>query len=139
MRKIEIEFFVPGPPVGKERARVSRAGAYTPAKTKKYERHVRSCAGVAFMQDTLADYNPDGWFVLDLSIGHATGVFPDADNVVKAISDALSGVVWTNDKRVIPRVWYVGTGHGIDGCGVFVSIRMAVGGEYRENKKEKAK
>ena len=39
-------FFVPGPPVPKARARVTKQGSYTPSKTRNYERATEGKSGV---------------------------------------------------------------------------------------------
>lgn len=101
-----IRFRIPGPPVGKQRPRFLKGEIYTPSKTVKYERHVRSCGQVALL--TRPDWNrvvpSKRWFVLTILIGHRTERFPDADNIIKSIEDGLEGVFWENDRTVIPRV-----------------------------------
>jgi len=97
-----VIFTVNGPPAGKGRPRVTNRGAFTPKKTRQYEKHVRACAQVEMMRRR--GWNPDDWFVMELDIHHAKGRYPDADNVIKSIMDALEGVVWKNDRTVIPAV-----------------------------------
>ena len=38
-----VRFTVSGVPVGKQRPRVAAGHAYTPKKTRDYEKHVREC------------------------------------------------------------------------------------------------
>ena len=109
-----IQFTIPGPPVGKARARVTRQGhAYTPAKTVNYE---------ALVKQTFAAKYPDFvpmagpvrmglWIMLMPSketarkIKKGIKVYPtikpDVDNVLKIIADALSGLAFVDDKQIV--------------------------------------
>lgn len=131
-----LQFVVPGPPVGKERARSASvvdaviealdrewhgtapirqivewlrfnrsrlSKHYTPKKTKQYEKHVRSCAEAELLVSRAKGWPTSKQVFCDLGIYHATAVRPDPDNVVKAISDALTGVLWKNDRNVLCR------------------------------------
>jgi len=109
-----ISLTIPGPPIGKQRARVTRTGhAYTPAKTVNYE---------ALVKQTFAAKYPDFvplsgpvvvglWILLMPSketarkIKKGIKVYPtikpDIDNVFKIIADALSGLAFVDDKQIV--------------------------------------
>lgn len=116
----EIHFFVPGPPVPKARPRVCRDRAgrprtYTPKTTTLYENLVK----LSLLDAVGADLAPH-----DAAVElHVTLTFqmprsypqwkqkrasriahirkPDADNVLKAIIDGLTGVAFTDDARIV--------------------------------------
>jgi len=133
-----IEFRVPGPMVGKERARVTRRGTYTPQKTLDYEEKIRTyCMKEWRARGGLINYDPNGWFVVGFEFYHRYAeLFPDADNIMKCACDALQGRIWYNDKHVIPRAWRAITNVGKD-CGMDISIHHA--GEYEHHEYVKAK
>ncbi len=116
-----ITFFVPGKPQGKGRARAfntksGHIGHYTPGKTRTYEGLIRTQAMQEMglkkptrkpVQLTLGiNYAIPAswpkWKIQAARDGHIapTGK-PDADNVVKAVKDALNGVVWRDDCQVV--------------------------------------
>lgn len=111
---MEIKFTVPGIPVGKGRPRFTRSGhIYTPKKTSAYEETVRLCwktqsgqgfsGGVPLLASIMA-YFPIPKSVSKKKAAAMTGTFhksrPDADNVAKAILDALKGHVYPDDSAV---------------------------------------
>jgi len=93
----EVQFSIPGRPVGKQRPKQGKGRTYKPKKTRMYERKV-ACVG--------NNHRPRGW-PTDVKYGlHVKPVYPDwrhADvtNVEKIIEDGLEGVLWDNDKSVI--------------------------------------
>ena len=112
---MNIWLTIPGPPVGKQRARVCRTGhTFTPAKTVNYE---------ALVKQTFAAKYPDfvpmpGPVRMILSIyimpSKATQrkikknivriypiIKPDADNIFKICADALNGMAYVDDKQII--------------------------------------
>jgi Holliday junction resolvase RusA-like endonuclease len=112
-----VTFFVPGQPIGKARPRITRAGhAYTPKKTVDYERSIAWQARAA-MRGMLAVPFPVAihvrmHFGVPQSWGRAdkaaalTGILlpttkPDADNVLKAVKDALNQIVYVDDCQVV--------------------------------------
>lgn len=123
-----ITFFVPGVPVGKQRARSSTritTGAngkakaatrhYTPAETVNYEALVSWTAKKAFGPLPLiagpVDIElriflpvPASWPKRRRELALAGLVLPtvkpDVDNIEKAICDALNKVVWKDDAQV---------------------------------------
>ena len=120
-----IHFFAPGQPVAKARARhrqVNTKGgksfvqSYTPKTTRNYENMVAAYAkqqmilreiskGPIKLDLVLFFEVPQSWpawkreAALSKHIAHTTK--PDADNVVKAIKDALNGIVWQDDAQVV--------------------------------------
>lgn len=109
-------FTVPGEPVGKARPRVTKRGvAYTPRKTKDYERLVRLCY-VSKVHRALPLKGPvslsvEAVFGVPRSISKAEQKLrhngeiapekkPDADNILKACADALNGLAYEDDKQI---------------------------------------
>ena len=120
MRPLTI--VVDGVPVAKGRPRFSTVNGfvrpYTPAKTKNYENWVRMC-GVQAMSmagrsttDEPLDLTlvahvpiPSSWSkkrqrMAALGEIHATKR-PDLDNFLKAVKDALNGIVWRDDSQIV--------------------------------------
>lgn len=115
-----LYFEVPGEPKGKQRPGfTSRGGkrAYTPSQTVAYEREVGYLAKQTIMER--GGWELDGAFEVTITAcfsipkswtkwrqqAAAEGLIPhtskpDGDNITKAVCDALSGVVWTDDSRV---------------------------------------
>lgn len=100
-----LSFTLPIPPVAKERARVTRFGSYTPARTKEFQNQVRMHA---------KKHAPKVLFKTPLSLQcdfyiakpnrpkfiHAA-VRPDIDNYLKAIMDSLNGIIWVDDSLIV--------------------------------------
>ncbi len=112
-----LSFVVPGEPVGKERPRArvitpGNAGKafarfYTPSKTVAYESHVRTLTQIAanlarwrFKQDALFHV------LLRIFTTHALQR-PDGDNVFKAVADAMNGIAYSDDKRIVGGGWTI--------------------------------
>ena len=117
---MEIKFTVPGVPVGKGRPRFTRTGhTYTPEKTAAYEENVRLCwktqsgqgfAGGVALKASIIAYFPIPKSASKKKAAAMDGTFhtsrPDADNVAKAILDALNGYLYPDDSAVqIDRCW----------------------------------
>ena len=109
-----VSFLVPGVPVAKGRARFSARGGvartYTPAKTVAYEAAVRSEAVRAMfgrpplegpLLARLIAYFPPLKSGPKARRGGPMTARPDADNVAKAVLDALNGVVYGDDAQVV--------------------------------------
>lgn len=115
----DIKFFmIPGEPTGKGRPRFTRSGhAYTPEKTASYEQAVRQAYRSEFPD---AEPIPEGVpvavkIVAGYGIPKSTSKVkaermlageirptkkPDADNVAKAICDALNGIAYHDDSQI---------------------------------------
>lgn len=115
-----ITFIVPGKPVGKGRPRAAARGKhitlYTPQKTANYESTVALAANQAMAGNplitgpvealmTIVLPVPVSWSKRKQADALAGTVMPtskpDMDNVVKAIFDAINGIVWTDDVQVV--------------------------------------
>jgi Holliday junction resolvase RusA-like endonuclease len=100
---VKLTFTIPGKPQGKERARRDpRTGRwFTPTKTRRYEGQVRLLASHALAIAGLRRTWPmDGRYMLRLRLFFPDARRRDADNVVKAVQDAMRGVLFTDDHRV---------------------------------------
>lgn len=115
-----IFFTVPGQPQGKGRARAfvrnGHVAHYTPEKTRSYEgvitalaleaMHGRAPSNAPLQLDLILWFEvPDSWPKWKRDAALAGTVVPttkpDADNVTKAVKDALNGVVWRDDCQVV--------------------------------------
>jgi Holliday junction resolvase RusA-like endonuclease len=113
-----ICFKIPGPPKGKGRARFVKATgrAYTPADTASYENLVKVLAMQAMAGqpplegpvrvDLYASYPIAASWPKKKKADAAAGTWrctvkPDIDNVLKAVWDAINGVVFKDDAQVV--------------------------------------
>ena len=115
-----IRFMVPGKPVGKGRPRIGKVGRharmFTPEKTVSYEGLVGWTAAQAMVGRamvlgpvqvnlSIAMDVPASWSKVKQARALEGREFPttkpDMDNVIKAIFDALNGVVWKDDVQVV--------------------------------------
>lgn len=115
-----ISFVIPGQPVAKGRPKFTVRGgfasAYTPAKTRDYEKLVRQHAvkAMAGREPSAAPIEirmelrmeiPASWSKakrLAASLGTVCATKkPDADNVLKGVKDACNGVLWVDDSQVV--------------------------------------
>ena len=113
---LTVTFTVAGAPQGKARPRVTRHGTYTPAKTKDYEAAVQlaymmQCQGAMFPADAALMVCIDAYYPIPKNTSKVKRermlggrirptVKPDADNVAKAICDALNGEAWKDDAQI---------------------------------------
>ena len=109
MRK---SMMIPGTPQGKGRPRVTKYGTFTPQKTRDYEALIRQCwqlqaggmlEGDAFQVNILAHFAPPKSFSAKrraAMMGTPHVHKPDADNIAKAVLDALNGVAFRDDAAV---------------------------------------
>jgi Holliday junction resolvase RusA-like endonuclease len=104
-----ISFVMPGPPVGKQRARVftdSRTGkirACTPKGTTQYEKSIGGYAYTACSPFFLG--GPDVWprdarYSLRVIARFGDNRRRDIDNVLKSVADGCEGILWLNDSQV---------------------------------------
>ena len=115
-----IHFHIPGQPVGKGRPRIGKVGPharmFTPAKTVNYESTValfaaQAMAGRALLTGPVnlqmrVDFPiPASWSMKKQRAAEAGQILPtvkpDSDNIVKAVCDAINGVVWKDDVQVV--------------------------------------
>ncbi len=98
MNKKFIEFIIPGHPVAKARARVTRNGTYTPEATQDYKKVIQVYAMQA-MQGILPI---KGECLLSINIYRRakTTSRPDIDNYCKAVMDGCNGIIWVDDSQV---------------------------------------
>ena len=104
----KITIIVPGEPVGKGRPRMTRTGhAYTPAKTRAYERQVKECFKEQIISKT-SDYQITqkplfvtlrAFFAIPKSKPRPTKK-PDLDNIIKTL-DALNGLAFYDDAQIV--------------------------------------
>lgn len=91
-----VSFVVLGPPQPKQRARMGKGGHwFTPAATRAYEQAVRfvgSYVSPTWRKDKRYDVVVRAYF--------ADARRRDADNVAKAVADALNGVYWDDDSQI---------------------------------------
>lgn len=115
----DLNFTVPGQPIGKGRPRFTRQGrAYTPSRTKDYEDLIKSAAQDAMRElnqqptqlpctvKILAEFEiPKSWAkykkeaVLQDKGGYKPGK-PDIDNIAKAVLDGCNGIAYEDDSLV---------------------------------------
>ena len=105
-----VEFDVPGPPVGKQRARqgwtrgpVPRQIFYTPKGTVDYERRVLARFSAALMTARFqfgvkVSMAPEAKRI-EVRCFFRNGHHPDPDNVLKLVIDALKGRAYQKDDR----------------------------------------
>jgi Holliday junction resolvase RusA-like endonuclease len=111
---MKISVTIPGPPVPKYRPRLvrsihdpvldtirKRARAYTPAKSRDYERHVRACASATSMQQRWPKYTPGDEYAVTMQIYFPDARRRDLTNVAKSVEDACNGILWYDDSEII--------------------------------------
>ena len=117
--KNSLLFRVNGQPQGKGRPRSTQSGRhYTPAKTRQYEAEIKAAAmKAAVLQGWLKSDVPlrvhiGAWFAVPKSWSkkkrtaamagnlYPTGK-PDADNIGKAVCDALNETAYNDDSQVV--------------------------------------
>ena len=113
-------FTVPGEPQGKARARTLKSGrSYTPKKTAEYEAWIRKCYAEQVGQPIvpLDEKRPVYMQVLAVfsipvyyskkrkAAAQKQAIFPtkrpDADNIAKAVCDALNGTAYGDDAQIV--------------------------------------
>ena len=114
-----MTFTIDFPPTGKARPRVTRHGTYTPQKTKEYEELVKwsYVAAKGKMHEGAVRVTIKAYFTPPKSTSKATKQLmltdqiypttkPDADNIVKACTDALNGIAYKDDSYVVDLIVY---------------------------------
>lgn len=110
-----VSFVIPTKPTGKERPRLANGVVYTPAKTKAYENfikgcYIEQCGDVCFGEksiilDIKAYVPPLSKFKKAEKEAALRGELkptakPDADNLLKAILDALNELAYADDRYI---------------------------------------
>jgi crossover junction endodeoxyribonuclease RusA len=91
-------FTVLGPPQPKQRARSGKGNRhYTPAETVRYENAVRAIGSLR----KPPSWDMQGSYHLTVVAYFADNRARDADNVLKAVSDALNKVAFDDDNQVV--------------------------------------
>ena len=112
---MQVSFVIPMKPCGKERPRLSNGIVYTPAKTKAYENfikgcYIEQCGEISFGSSPISmdikAYVP----VLTrfrkaekeaaLKGELKPSAKPDADNILKALLDALNELAYDDDRYI---------------------------------------
>ncbi|WP_418465374.1 RusA family crossover junction endodeoxyribonuclease [Faecousia sp.] len=113
-----VVFSVPGEPVAKGRPRFLRSGAaYTPAKTKNYEKlvrleYARQAREYQFPPNVPLAIRVEAYLAIPKSASRKRresmelGLLrplkrPDADNILKSVTDALNGVAYRDDSQLV--------------------------------------
>ena len=112
---ITVSFVIPTKPSGKERPRLARGIVYTPAKTVAYENfikgcYIEQCGNVSFGDRSIKMHIKAYVPVLTKfrkaeKIAALEGKIkptakPDADNILKALLDALNEVAYDDDRYI---------------------------------------
>lgn len=111
---MKVTFTVPGIPVGKGRPRFMKNGhTYIPQKTRDYEGKVVQCwqcqSGKGFADGIPLTATVTAFFTVPKSTSKKKATMldgtphikrPDADNVAKAILDALNGHAYNDDSAI---------------------------------------
>lgn len=114
------EFFVPGQPQGKGRAKVTVRGkfahAYTPDKTVSYENLIKVEYLRKYAGQPLLDGELTLWVVAIFGVPKSTSkkkaalmldckkrptTKPDMDNIIKVIADANNGIAYRDDTQIV--------------------------------------
>lgn len=151
---MSIDFFVPGKPQGKERARSSRKTGkhYTPDKTRSYEQAIsiyaknammglRPLSAPIYLKLEIIMPIPNGWPKWKIKKAMAGEVLPttnpDADNVEKSIKDACNKIVWGDDSYVVKcdKVKkYVSDERSLPGVHVHINVLNGMCAQLAKNK-----
>lgn len=95
-----LSFVIDGKPQGKQRARRGKGGRwYTPRETVAFEARVRNAAFIEMVAGGIGKRYEDP-VVLGVRCYFPDARLRDGDNVLKAIQDALNGLVYVDDHQV---------------------------------------
>ena len=114
----EIYFVIEGETIPKGRPRFSRGRTYTPKRTTDYEEHVRESyraeyplPTMPFSKDEPLEVVANFYFAIPKStpkskiLKFLTNLRPtkrpDLDNLYKAVTDAINGVVYPDDSQIV--------------------------------------
>lgn len=112
---LKVSFVIPIKPAGKERPRLGSGFVYTPSKTKAYENfikgcYIEQCGDISFGSRSISmhvrAYVPvltkfrKAEKVAALAGEIKPTAKPDADNLLKAILDALNELAYDDDRYI---------------------------------------
>lgn len=120
LKEHSIELVIEGEPIGKGRPRVTNRGsfahAYTPSKTKNYERLIQNTFLSKYNYEDILqgpiEANIVAYFPIPSSVSKKKQSLllnnfekhtkkPDIDNVVKSVFDALNNLAFEDDSNII--------------------------------------
>jgi len=117
-----IQFFLAGDPQAKQRSKITfknmRVHAYTPKKTKEYEKRVKEAyleehgAGMLFDKNDAIKATIKAFYKIPESASKSKKelmlnneilpiITPDCDNIQKSIFDGLNGTAYPDDKQIV--------------------------------------
>lgn len=112
---MQVSFVIPTKPTGKERPRLARGIVYTPAKTKAYENFIKGCyieqCGDVSFRDRPISMEIKAYVPVLTKFRKAEraaalagelkpSAKPDADNILKALLDALNELAYDDDRYI---------------------------------------
>ena len=106
-----VSIIIPGKPFAKQRARVTRFGAYTPKETVSFERVVGQLASLKMQRPFIGPIKlvvvaqfvpPSSWSAKKraAAMGRLHIQKPDLDNIEKAVCDGLNRIAFDDDSQV---------------------------------------
>lgn len=100
---MRLSFTVPGQPVPLQRARKGRNGWYTPVASRDYKEHIawHALEAKAKLAEKNQEWRLDGEYGLRLWAYCRDARRRDWSNILKAVEDALIGVLWLDDSQII--------------------------------------
>lgn len=110
-----IQLVIPCTPVAKGRPRLSKWGAYTPKKTANYESYVQEIwmqqhwnkqpSQKPLQCDITFEFEPPKSYTKTMRKRCIEQIWnvkkPDADNLIKAVTDALNGLAYVDDSQIV--------------------------------------
>lgn len=103
--RMSIAFEVPGPPQSWKRTNDHGGKRLTSAKMRQYKSHIATAASAALARKRIAHQWPlDAAYNLVVYVYRRfeARTYPgDRDNYGKVVQDALEGILWDDDRRVI--------------------------------------
>ena len=119
-----VTFTIPGQPIPKGRPRVMSAGhAFTPKRTVEYENKVRTFASLAMKGRQPLEFGVKVCIEFRLKGKRRM----DWDNLAKAITDALNGLVYDDDSQIVEAHIFKAIG-----CDAPCAIVTVTGGVFGE-------
>jgi crossover junction endodeoxyribonuclease RusA len=98
--ELVLDLWIPGNPIAKGRPRVLKGGwSYTPKATREAEKAIATQAKISLLPYWRVDTSSD--WAISYTFHCKSRVRGDGDNLQKLVQDALQGVLFANDKRVV--------------------------------------